>query len=80
MANFLKKIFEKPYDWKKNGHDTTDQWKSVRVGDTVEFAMTYRVETFYPETSEATIKRKTMDDSQGETYRVGLVMLRPVKA
>jgi hypothetical protein len=34
----------------------------------------------YPETSEAMIKRKTIDGSQGETYRVGLVMLRPVKA
>ena len=47
MANLLKKIFERPYDWKKNGHDTTDQWKSVRVGDTVEFAMTVTEEVLY---------------------------------
>jgi hypothetical protein len=86
MANLLKKIFEKPYDWKKNGHDTTDQWKTVRLGDTVEFAMTvtedvlYNVEALYPETSEAMIKRKTTDGTPGESYRVGLVMLRPVKA
>ncbi|MFM6956002.1 MAG: hypothetical protein ACKOX1_05565 [Ignavibacteria bacterium] len=86
MANVLKKIFERPYDWKKNGHDTTDQWKTVKVGDTVEFAMTvtedvlYTVQALYPETSDAMIKRKTTDGSQGETYRVGLVMLRPVKA
>ena len=86
MANLLKKIFERPYDWKKNGHDTTDQWKYVRIGDTVEFAMTvtedvlYTVEALFPETSEAMIKRKTSDGISGETYRVGIVMLRPVKA
>lgn len=84
MANLLKKIFERPYDWKKNGHDTTDQWKSIKVGDTVEFAMTvtenvlYSVETLFPETGEALIRRKTADGTTGETYRVGTVMLRPV--
>ncbi|MBM4151219.1 MAG: hypothetical protein FJ219_06185 [Ignavibacteria bacterium] len=86
MANLLKKIFERPYDWKKNGHDTTDQWKFIRTGDTVEFAMTvtedveYTVEALYPETQEAMIKRKTSDGSNGETYRVGVVMLRPIKS
>jgi len=40
----------------------------------------YTVESLYPETQEAVIKRKTSDGSNGETYRVGMVMLRPVKS
>jgi hypothetical protein len=84
MANILRKIFEKPYDWKKNGHDITNQWKSLKVGDTVEFAMTvtedivYTIEHIYAETAEASIRIQTKDGSAGQTFRVGLVMLRPL--
>lgn len=84
MANLLRRIFEKPYNWKKNGYDITDQWKTVKLGDTVEFAMTvtedvqYKVEQIYAETGEAFIRRMSADGSTGEAYRVGLVMLRPI--
>jgi DNA repair photolyase len=84
MPNLLRKIFEKPYDWKKNGHDITDQWKNVRPGDTVEFAMTvtedvlYTVEEINASTAEARIRRISRDGSKGESYTVGLVMLRPI--
>ncbi|GDX66275.1 hypothetical protein LBMAG36_13420 [Chlorobiota bacterium] len=83
MANLLRKIFEKPYDWKKNGHDITNQWKSLKVGDTVEFAMTvtedivYTIEHIYADSAEASIRVQSKDGSAAQAYRVGLVMLRP---
>lgn len=82
MANLLRKIFEKPYDWKKNGHDITNQWKSLKVGDTVEFAMTvtedivYIIEHIYADSAEASIRIQSKDGSTTQSYRVGLVMLR----
>ncbi len=81
---FIKNFFAKQYTWKPNGHDKTDQWKSVKVGDTVEFAMTmtegitYTVEAVSQDTMEAKIRRRTSNGSQGEAYSVGLVMLRPI--
>ena len=81
---FIKNFFAKQYVWKPNGHDTTDQWKSVKTGDIVEFAMTmtegitYAVESVSTDTMEAKIRRQTADGSRGETYTVGLVMLRPI--
>ncbi|MFN8361509.1 MAG: hypothetical protein U0264_16495 [Candidatus Kapaibacterium sp.] len=81
---FIKNFFAKQHEWVLNGHDKTDQWKSVKVGDTVEFAMTmtegvtYSVESINQEAAEAKIRRRTSDGSNGEAYTVGLVMLRPI--
>jgi hypothetical protein len=47
---------------------------------TVTEDVVYTVEALYPETQEAMIKRKTNDGTNGETYRVGVVMLRPIKS
>jgi hypothetical protein len=45
---------------------------------TVTEDIVYTIEHIYAETAEASIRIQSKDGSAGQTFRVGLVMLRPL--
>ncbi len=79
MANLLRKIFERPYTFKKNGYEMQSSLVVLHAGDIVEYAvtatdgLTYTIESVDSASGEATIRSNT---AKGKRYCVSLVMLR----
>ncbi|MFN5309921.1 MAG: hypothetical protein ACK5C0_10755 [Candidatus Kapaibacterium sp.] len=86
LGKIAKKLFETEYNFKKNGFEKSDQWKTIKVGDTVEYGVTatdgitYRVEDIDAQNQKARIKclSNVKHKNTGEYYTVSLKMIRPV--
>lgn len=72
------------YKFKESGHRPTEQWKTLSVGETVEYAIEhtdgilYKVESVNKEENTATIvKLDSNGSATDEKYPAPINMLRP---
>lgn len=83
ITDFIKKFTFKDFDFKPNGYNNAGQWKAIRSGDVVEYAVQesafqYKVEEIL-DGGLARIRKIEHDGSHGkEAYPAPLQMLRPL--